>query len=69
MDSTSVLADRWSIFILSAALQGIRRFNEFQDVLGSISPVTLADRLTVFVENGMLARVPVADGARRQEYR
>lgn len=69
MDSTSVLADRWSTFILSAALQGIRRFSDFQEALGSISPVTLADRLTVFVENGMLARVPVTDGARRQEYR
>lgn len=68
-DSTSVLADRWSTFLLAAALEGNRRFGDFQARLGSISPVTLTDRLARFVDNGMLVRTPITDGARRQEYR
>lgn len=69
MDSSSVLADRWSTFLLAAALEGNRRFGDFQDRLGSISPVTLTERLAYFVDNGMLVRTPIVDGARRQEYR
>lgn len=69
MDSTSVLADRWSTFLLAAALEGNRRFGDFQDRLVTISPVTLTDRLAYFVDNGMLVRTPIVDGARRQEYR
>lgn len=69
LDSCSVLADRWSTFLLAAALEGNRRFGDFQDRLGSISPVTLTDRLAYFVDQGMLIRTPIVDGARRQEYR
>lgn len=69
MDSTSVLADRWSTFLLAALLEGNRRFRDLQDRLGSISPVTLTDRLAYFIDNGMLVRAPIVDGARRQEYR
>ena len=50
-------------------LEGNRRFGDLQDRLGSISPVTLTDRLAYFIDNGMLVRTPIVDGARRQEYR
>ncbi|MFJ2031982.1 winged helix-turn-helix transcriptional regulator [Streptosporangium sp. NPDC087985] len=68
IDSTGVLGDRWSTFLLADALNGSRRFSDFQERLG-VSPVTLTDRLNLFVEAGLMSRAPVSDGARRQEYR
>lgn len=69
VDSTVVLADRWSTFLLAAALRGARRFGDFQRHLPGISPLTLTDRLGAFVESAMLARVPVSEGKGRHEYR
>jgi DNA-binding HxlR family transcriptional regulator len=68
IDAAGVLGDRWSTMILSDALMGSRRFNEFQAHL-QISPVTLTQRLELFVETGMLSRQSVTEGGRRQEYR
>ncbi|MCD9199861.1 winged helix-turn-helix transcriptional regulator [Aeromicrobium wangtongii] len=68
IDASGVLGDRWSTLILSDALMGSRRFSEFQSHL-KISPVTLTQRLELFVETGMLTRESVTAGGRRQEYR
>ncbi len=68
IDAAGVLGDRWSTLILSDALMGSRRFGEFQTRL-EVSPVTLTDRLNLFVDAQMMARESVNDGARRQEYR
>lgn len=68
IDAAGVLGDRWSTLILSDALMGSRRFGEFQERL-AISPVTLSDRLALFVEAQLMSRESVAAGARRQEYR
>ncbi|MBC9227483.1 transcriptional regulator [Aeromicrobium sp. 636] len=67
IDATGVLGDRWSTFLLSDAFTGTRRFNDFQENLG-ISPVTLTQRLHLFVEAGMMSREDIA-GGKRQEYR
>lgn len=67
IDSTGVLGDRWSTFILSAAFTGSRRFHEFQEKLG-ISPVTLTQRLNLFFESGLMHRQEAANG-KHQEYR
>jgi len=67
IDSAGVLGDRWSIFLLSDAFSGTRRFNDFQQHLG-ISPVTLSQRLGLFVESGLMTREEI-DGGKRQEYR
>lgn len=68
IDSAGVLGDRWSTLILSDAFMGSRRFGEFQARL-EVSPVTLSDRLNLFVDTQMLSRESVSTGARRQEYR
>ena len=68
IDASGVLGDRWSTMILSDALMGSRRFSEFQSHL-QISPVTLTDRLELFVATGMLSRESVTAGGKRQEYR
>lgn len=67
IDASGVLGDRWSTFLLSDAFTGTRRFNDFQENLG-ISPVTLTQRLHLFVEAGLMSREDAA-GGKRQEYR
>lgn len=67
IDASEVLGDRWSIFLLSDAFTGTRRFNDFQTRL-NISPVTLTQRLNIFVEAGLMTRDTV-NGGKRQEYR
>jgi DNA-binding HxlR family transcriptional regulator len=67
-DSTVVLADRWSTFLLAAALLGAHRFSDFKRRLPGISPYTLTDRLGVFVSTELLARVPIAENGARHQY-
>ncbi len=66
---SDLLGDRWSMSLLASAFLGRHRFTDFQQHLATIPPLTLADRLDVFVEQQLLDRVPISDGARRMEYR
>ena len=50
----SVLGNRWAFALLVAAFVGISRFTDFQMQLGA-SPGSIADRLSIFVANGVLA--------------
>ncbi len=63
-----LLGDRVTVSVLAAATLGMSRFGDMQRELG-ISPYLLSERLRGFVDNRVMARVPIADGARRQEYR
>ncbi|MFJ9313504.1 winged helix-turn-helix transcriptional regulator [Pimelobacter simplex] len=67
IDATGVLGDRWSTFLLSDAFTGSRRFNDFQTKL-QISPVTLTQRLNLFVEGGLMSQDAI-EGSKRTEYR
>ncbi|MDA2889311.1 helix-turn-helix domain-containing protein [Mycolicibacterium sp. BiH015] len=49
----SVIGDRWGFALLVAAFVGVGRFTDFQTQLGA-PPVTIADRLSVFTEEGIL---------------
>jgi DNA-binding HxlR family transcriptional regulator len=66
----AVVGEKWSLLVLREAFFGVRRFADFQRVLGAPKAV-LSDRLGTLVEQGVLTRVPYqADGARqRHEYR
>jgi DNA-binding HxlR family transcriptional regulator len=66
----AVVGEKWSLLVLREAFLGVRRFADFQRVLGAPKAV-LSDRLATLVEQGVLARVPYqAEGARqRHEYR
>jgi DNA-binding HxlR family transcriptional regulator len=66
----AVVGEKWSLLVLREAFLGVRRFADFERVLGAPKAV-LSDRLATLVEQGVLARVPYqADGARqRHEYR
>ena len=62
------LGESWSMLIVREAFFGTRRFEGFQQNLG-IARNILADRLKKLCHNNILERVPIQEGARRQEYR
>jgi len=66
----AVVGEKWSLLVLREAFLGVRRFADFQRILGAPRAV-LTDRLATLVEQGILRRVPYqADGERqRHEYR
>jgi DNA-binding HxlR family transcriptional regulator len=68
--AADLLGRRWSLAIVFAASQsGAVRFNEFKQVLVGIPPRTLAQRLLVLVEAGVLERRVVDARPPRVEYR
>jgi DNA-binding HxlR family transcriptional regulator len=66
----AVVGEKWSLLVLREAFLGLRRFADFQRVLGAPRAV-LTDRLNTLVDQGILRRVPYqAQGERqRHEYR
>ena len=62
------IGEWWTMLILREAFFGTRRFEDFQRHLG-IARNILTIRLCKLCDSGILERVPVKDGARRQEYR
>jgi DNA-binding HxlR family transcriptional regulator len=66
----AVVGEKWSLLVLREAFLGVRRFADFQRILGAPRAV-LTDRLGTLVEQGILRRAPYqAEGERqRHEYR
>jgi DNA-binding HxlR family transcriptional regulator len=66
----AVVGEKWSLLVLREAFLGVRRFADFQRILGAPRAV-LTDRLATLVDQGVLRRVPYqAEGERqRHEYR
>jgi DNA-binding HxlR family transcriptional regulator len=63
-----VVGERWTILILRDALNGVRRFDDFQRSLG-IARNVLQTRLEHLVAEGLLERRPYQERPRRHEYR
>ncbi|QAX87702.1 transcriptional regulator [Pseudomonas sp. DTU12.3] len=62
-----LIGDWWSLLIIRDALEGIRRFSDFQKSL-DIAKNILSARLKALVEQGILQTVPAADGGAYKEY-
>ncbi|MCE7004129.1 helix-turn-helix transcriptional regulator [Kibdelosporangium philippinense] len=62
-----VVGERWSLLIVRDALQGKRRFDEFQQSLG-VARNILSDRLNKLVADGILDRVEYQQHPARYEY-
>ena len=62
------IGDGWMLLIGWAASRDVSRFDEFQRELG-VARNILAERLRRMVERGLLEKTPIAQGARRMEYR
>lgn len=65
--SMDEVGDSWRILILRDALNGLRRFDEFQDNLG-IATNILAQRLHALVDDGLLERRRYQERPARYEY-
>ncbi|MBK5530154.1 helix-turn-helix transcriptional regulator [Pseudomonas sp. TH06] len=62
-----LIGDWWSLLIVRDALDGIRRFSDFQKNL-DIAKNMLSARLKSLVEQGILQTMPAADGGAYKEY-
>lgn len=62
-----IIGKGWVILIIREAYFGTRRFEDFQRQLG-IARNILTSRLKKLCENEILDRVPIKQGAKRQEY-
>ena len=61
------IGDWWSLLIVRDALDGLRRFGEFQSNLGLAKNI-LSSRLKNLVDHGILQTVPASDGSAYKEY-
>jgi DNA-binding HxlR family transcriptional regulator len=61
-----ILGDRWTLLVLTASFNGVRRFNAFQTALG-ISRSRLQDRLDRLVEHEILVKKKTREGI-HEEY-
>jgi len=67
--AADLLERRFAVSILVASHEGASRFNEFLQVLGPVSPATLAARLAELEQAGILEREVTATRPPRVEYR
>jgi DNA-binding HxlR family transcriptional regulator len=63
-----IVGERWTLLVVRDALQGKKRFEEFQASLG-IARNVLAKRLDTLVGHGVMERVPYSERPLRHEYR
>lgn len=62
------IGDGWIMLIMWATFNGVHRFDDLQKELG-VARNILSDRLRRMVENDLLEKTPVQEGARRLEYK
>lgn len=65
--SLDVIGDWWSLLIIRDALDGIKRFGEFEKNIG-IAKNILSNRLAKLVAADILEIVPASDGSAYSEY-
>jgi DNA-binding HxlR family transcriptional regulator len=63
-----IVGERWSLLIVRDAMLGLRRFEQFQESLGTARNV-LTDRLNRLVDEGIFERVLYNERPERYEYR
>lgn len=68
--AVQILGDYWTLMIIRDLMLfgGVRRFESLREAL-DISRNILTERLNQMVENNIVRKVPIAEGARRMEYR
>jgi|SRR5580704_4913947 DNA-binding HxlR family transcriptional regulator len=67
--SLDIIGDRWTMLMLrDLALDGPRKFQDFEQSLSGISPNTLSSRLKTLEDNGIVERRFYSDHPPRAEY-
>jgi DNA-binding HxlR family transcriptional regulator len=64
-----LIGDIWTLMIVYNLLGGSRRFGELLEVMGSVSPKTVSQRLKMLEETGCVERRAFAEIPPRVEYR
>lgn len=67
--AVEVLEGKWTILILRDLFSGITRFGELRRSLAPISPKTLADRLRLLEEQGIVTRTIYSEVPLHVEYK
>jgi len=57
-EAVARVGDRWTLLLVSALLDGPRRFNDLVDDLGGIAPNVLSQRLRQLEHHGVLVATP-----------
>jgi DNA-binding HxlR family transcriptional regulator len=68
-EAADLLARRWLLTIIFAALSGAERFNEFALAIEGISPRMLAERLRDLEQAGLIERTVVPSSPPAVQYR
>ncbi len=63
------VGDRWSLLLVEALLDGVRRFGELGDLVPGIAPNILTDRLRRLVQAGVVVAEPYTSRPPRVQYR
>ena len=58
MEAVARVGDKWTLLLVSALLDGPRRFNDLVDDLGGIAPNVLSQRLRQLEQHGILVATP-----------
>ena len=66
--ATDILGDWWTPLVVRSALLGVRRFDDFVEMLG-IPRNVLTERLSRLVDEGILRKVAYQEAPVRYEYR
>ncbi|WP_371435042.1 winged helix-turn-helix transcriptional regulator [Polaromonas sp.] len=63
----AVVGEKWTLLVLREAFFGLRRFEEFQQVVGCARNI-LSDRLTKLVANELMSRTAYREHGQRERY-
>ena len=67
-EAVSRVGDRWTLLIVSALLDGPRRFNDLQADVAGIAPNVLSQRLRSLEEHGVVVSTPYSQRPPRFVY-
>jgi DNA-binding HxlR family transcriptional regulator len=62
------VGDRWTLLVVEALLEGPRRFNDLQDLIGGIAPNILSERLKRLERERLIVARPYSDRPPRADY-
>ena len=67
-EAVSRVGDRWALLIVSALLDGPRRFNDLQGDVAGIAPTVLSQRLRNLEQHGVVVATPYSERPPRFVY-
>ena len=67
-EAVARVGDRWALLIVSALLDGPRRFNDLQADVGGIAPNVLSQRLRTLEQHGVVVATPYSERPPRFVY-